>query len=464
MSAYEFSRTPQQVPLVKTEHRLIQTAIPALGTEEVLARLDAVESRSMHGQLPIVWYATGPHWILDIAGNRFIDFTSGIFVSSVGHSNDAVLQAIGDIRMLHAYAYPTLIRAEYLEKLTRWSGFEKAFLLSSGTEATEHALRLMRLYGLKVGKRRLGIVCIDGNYHGRTLGAQMMNGKTDAWIGYQDPNIHQIPFPYPWAMGGYTPAGLFAAGINELGIDPMNDICGFMLETFQGWGALFYPLEFVQAIERFCRAHDILLCFDEMQAGFGRTGKKFGYKHYGVMPDLICVGKAMGGGVPLSGVLGRAEIMDLPETGSIISTHSANPLACAAGLAVLQEIEWLNLVKEAERKGVLLTDVLAKFRQHFPSIAWISGAGLIAAIVFKNPEGEKFASRVAERCMQKGLLVAHTGRESIKIGPPLTIPDDALLEGVQVIGEAISEIESEGLEHSAQKHAKHHEQIREILK
>ena len=221
-----------------------------------------------------------------------------------------------------------------------------------------------------------------------------------------------------------------------------------MLETFQGWGAVFYPDDFVKAIERLCRTHGILLTFDEMQAGFARTGRAFGYQHYGVTPDLICCGKGIGGGVPLSAVLGRAAIMDLPDVGNMSSTHSANPLVCAAGLAVIEEMEERNLIAETARKGELLFAELYKLQASFPDrISYLLGKGLIAAVLFKHPEtGEadvQFTSKVAELCMHKGLLVVHTGRESIKIGPPLTITDAALLEGVETFGEAIAEVAAE---------------------
>jgi 4-aminobutyrate aminotransferase-like enzyme len=268
------------------------------------------------------------------------------------------------------------------------------------------------------------------------------------WIGYQDPDIHHIPFPYPWVLNDRTPERFLDDSLNVLaskGVDITTDVCGFMLETFQGWGAVFYPSEYVSAIERICRSNGLLLTFDEMQAGFGRTGKAFGYQHYGVSPDLVCCGKGMGGGVALSGVLGRAEIMDLPSVGNMSSTHSANPLGCVAGLAVLKEIESQNLVNEAQRKGALLARGLEMLRQrHQSHVDCILGKGLIAAVLFRDPKGGQpdgsFATKVAERCMQKGLLVVHTGRESIKIGPPLTIPEDALLEGIQVMDEAITEI------------------------
>ncbi len=442
MNSYEFSRKPRKVPLVGTTHRMIDTEIPAPGTEAILARLDAVESRSMHGQLPIVWEHAYDYIVSDIGGNEFIDFTSGIFVANIGHCNESLIEALNeanDLGALHSYTYATEIRVEYLEKLTRWSEFEKAFLVSSGTEATEAALKLMRLYGQKFGKRRPGIICIEGNWHGRTMGAQMMSSdpRQKAWIGLQDPNITYLPFPHPDIIAAMEDDGTrffehYITRILPARMITEDDLCGVMLETFQGWGALFYPVGFVKAIERWCNEYGVLLCFDEMQAGFARTGKKFGFEHYGVTPDLICVGKGMGGGVPLSGVLGRAKLLDLPEVGEMSSTHSANPLCCAAGLAVINEIDRLDLVKEAERKGNLLHDALGRL----PGVR-VFGRGMIAAVHFADGD---LASRVAERCMEKGLLVVHTGRESIKIGPPLTIPDDALIEGVAVLGEAIEEV------------------------
>ena len=455
MAGHLFSLEPQIVPKVSTRHRSIQTAIPAPGTAELVARLQAVESRSMHGQLPLVWERAEDAAVYDPAGNRWIDFTSTIFVANVGHSNARVSAAMRktlDSPLYSTYAYINTLRADYLERLLRFAGkpFEKAFLLSAGTEATEAALKLMRMNGQRLSKRRCGIICIENNWHGRTLGAQMMSSNLGqrAWIGYQDADIHHIPFPYPWALNGKSGEAFLAEGLAKLeasGIDLARDVCGFMLETFQGWGAVFYPKDFVQAISRLCKQHSIVLTFDEMQAGFGRTGKAFGYCHYEVEPDLICTGKGMGGGVPLSGVLGRAELMDLPDVGNMSSTHSANPLVCAAGLAVIEELEDRNLVAQAARRGGLFREALLGLQSRFPQrIAHILGQGMIQAVLFRDPKtglaDGPFTSRVAELCMQKGVLVVHTGRESIKLGPPLTISDEALLEGVGVLGEAIAEV------------------------
>lgn len=410
----KFSRVSEVVPLVNTRNRSIRSMIPAPGTGKILERLDRVESRSMHGQLPIVWSSAFEATVLDICSNMFIDFTSGIFVANVGHRNLAVVNALrrtADIDCLHSYSFATMIRAEYLERLTAWARFEKAFLLSSGTEATEAALKLMRMNGAKTGRRK--IVCLQGAFHGRTMGAQLM-GKPDAWTA-SDPDISHVN-----------------TGQNI----SLIDAAGVMIEAYEGWSAKFHDREVVRAIATVCKTQDTLLCFDEMQSGFGRTGKKFGFEHYGVRPDLVCVGKGMGGGFPVSGVLGSAAVMDLPEVGNMSSTHSANPLACAAGLAVLDEIDRLDLVNQADLKGAVMLGALVKALPGYT----INGMGLVAAVIFPSAE---FASQVAYRCYQKGLLVVHTGRESVKIGPPLVIGMDALVEGVQVFCDAVHEIEGE---------------------
>lgn len=455
MSSHIFSLEPQPVPKIETANRLIHTPIPAPGTINVLEELSKLESRSMHGQLPIVWDKADDFNIFDMGGNKFIDFTSGIFVANVGHSNHRILsymQKALDKSLISCYAYPNELRAEYLKKLNLFTDdhLEKAFLLSAGTEATEGALKLIRLHGQKIKKRRLGIICMEGNWHGRTLGAQMMSGNLaqKEWIGYSDSDVHHIPFPYPWNTEAKDAVDFLEKGLQKLtdqGIDISQDIAGFMIETFQGWGAVFYPPEYIQAIESICKKYGILLAFDEMQSGFARTGRKFGYQHYDVKPDLICCGKGMGGGVPLSGVIGRAEILDLPDIGNMSSTHSANPLVCAAGIAVLEEIDSRNLVAETARKGDIFFLFLNRIKEKFPlNIDLVLGKGLIAAMTFKDsetghPDGVT-ASKVSEKCMQKGLLVVHTGRESIKFGPPLTISDAALAEGLETLSVSIKEI------------------------
>lgn len=259
--------------------------------------------------------------------------------------------------------------------------------------------------------------------------------------------MHRFPFPYPWAMDNLTGAQKAQRDLETLaaaGIDLKTLICGIMIEPYQGWGAIFYPEGYVETLADYAKKNDVVLCFDEIQSGFGRTGKWFAYEHYAVEADLICCGKGMSSGFPLSGVLGRADLMDLPDVGSMSSTNSANPLACAAGLATLETFLEEDLVAESQRKGELLKKGLLALQNRFPDrISYVFSQGMVAAVLLKDPVTGRAdgvtASRVCERAMQKGLLLVHTGRESIKMGPPLTIPDAALLEGLAVLSDSMSE-------------------------
>ena len=310
-------------------------------------------------------------------------------------------------------------------------------------------MKLMKMHGKNHGKRKNLVLAISGNWHGRTLGAQVLssNPSQREWISSPDTETVHIPFPYSEKLET-SPEEFLMNSLEELkraGVDIKNDICGIMLETFQGWGAYFYPKPYVRELRRICDDHNILLAFDEMQAGFGRTGKNFGYEHYGVKADLLCCGKGMGGGLPISGVIGTAEVMDLPDEGNMSSTHSGNPLLCAVGEAVLEELSVNQLVAQAEKKGRLLHSELNALANEFPDeIQQINGIGMIAAVIFNKrfagPNNATQVSQLAEKCFQKGLLVVHTGRESIKIGPPLTISEDAISEGIQVLREAMIEI------------------------
>ena len=347
MSTFSFSKKPVEVPLIRTKNRSIQTAIPAPGTELVLENLNNYESRSMQGTVPLVWEKAEGFNVFDIAGNKWIDFTSAIFIANIGHSNTRFIKAVREVldkNLVHHFTYPSQIKARYYEKLIKFTEgeFDKAFLLSGGTEATEAALKLMRMNGQKIGKKRLGIISMEGSFHGRTLGAQLLGGikSQKEWIGFSDRDIFHIRFPYPWVLNAsISPEAFFENQLNDLenrGVSLETDICGMILETFQGWASLFYPKNFMKSVEDFCRRKKILLTMDEVQAGFARTGVKFGYQHYEVHPDLICCGKGMGSGVALSGLLGKREIMDIPDVGMMSSTNSANPIACAGGLATLE--------------------------------------------------------------------------------------------------------------------------------
>lgn len=450
-----FSHVPKKVPSVSTKYRSIVTDLPVPESIPILNRVYETESHSMHGQMPIIWDRAEGFQVYDAWGNKWIDFSSTIFVTNAGHGNKRIVDALRrviDKPLLHTYTYTSPERYEYLSYLIANTPkqFEKAFLLSAGTEATEATLKLMRLHGQKINKRKGGIIAFEGNWHGRTMGAQMMgwNPSQKEWIGFIDPNIFHLPFPYPWREDAMKdPRKYFRDHLDQLmkeqNIDPKKDICGIMMETFQGWGAFFYPKEFVQEISAFAKENDILLAFDEMQAGFGRTGELFGYMHYGVEPDLLACGKGASSSLPLSLVLGSKEIMDLPGIGSMSSTHSANPLVCAAGLANMQALIEDELIDNSKVLGVKFHNVLNEIKAKFPDhISLIQGVGLLGAIIFNDKNGNALGplcDLISEKCLQRGLLVVHTGRESIKLAPPLMISEEAMIEGLDVLTQTIAD-------------------------
>ena len=216
-----------------------------------------------------------------------------------------------------------------------------------------------------------------------------------------------------------------------------------MLETYQGWGAIFYPEKFVKTIYNFSKKYDILIAFDEMQSGFGRTGKLFGYQHFDSEPDSLCCGKGASSGPPLSIVLGSSELMDLPNIGSMSSTHSANPISCVAGLENMKALLEDGLIKKASMLGDIFHQKLNHIRQKYPNhLRYISGKGLVAALIFLDESDyplSKLCDKISELAFQRGLLVVHTGRESIKLAPPLSISKEALLEGLEVLDNAIGD-------------------------
>jgi 4-aminobutyrate aminotransferase-like enzyme len=454
MSDFKFSRIPKRISSVKTRNRFMSGKFPHPDSIAVLTDLAKFESRSMHGQMPVCWDSASDYQVFDSYGNIWIDFTSTIFVANAGHAHPRIKKALMEMiekNLLHAYNYPTEIRAKFLKKLIEVTPgyFEKAYLMSAGTEATECLIKLMRMHGKKIDKQRPGIISFQGAYHGRTMGAAQIGGtaQSQEWIGYKDPNIFQIPFPYESSLNGVTPKEKFYQDIDALikqGVNFETDICGIILESYIGWSAGFIPKDYVQEMSKFCRKNRILLAFDEIQGGFGRTGKWFVYEHYEVEPDLIACGKGISSSMPLSAVLGKSDVMDLPAIGSMSSTHSANPLSCAAGLANLEVLCSENLIEASRNKGMFLRKRLLDIQKRSEGyIKEVTGTGLLAALIFQNPETKLpetlLPSLVCEKAMESGLLLIHTGRESIKIAPPLTIPLDALEEGLNVLEEIILE-------------------------
>jgi len=423
-----------------------------------LIKYSKYEINSMQPKILTGWKKAKDCHVWDFSNHKLIDFTSSIFVSNIGHSNSEFKKRI--IKTLnspisHSYNYFNYPRAEYTKSLIKFVNnkkLNKCYLLSSGTEALEATIKLMRLHGQrsKFSKEKNGIISIKGNWHGRTMGAQMLGGKTlqSSWIGFHDKNMFHLNFPYPWETSSKHSKKFFENSLKKCFKKKFNfkkRITGFILEAFQGWGAFFYPIEYIEAIKKFCKKNKILIAIDEMQSGFGRTGYKFLYEYYKLDPDIVCCGKAMGSGLPISGVISSSKIMNIPKIGDMSSTHSANPLVCSAGLATLEVIKKKKLVYRSKKLGMLFKKQLEKIQYSFPNlIKMINCKGLIAAIIFKDLKkikGKEIADAVTINCYENGLLVVNTGRESIKLGPPLTISSKLLLKSTEIIFNQIQKIQ-----------------------
>ena len=458
---YMFRREPKAVPAVSTKHRKICTKLPVPESLEIIERSVKYEPWSMNHQLYAVWDKAVDYQVFDKWGNVWIDFSSGIFVTNVGHGNPEMVDALEKMvrkPLLNCYYYFLEERSLLAEQLVRMAPahMDKVFFLTTGAETTECALKLCRIHGIKQNPKKVGMIAFGGAFHGKTLGAQTMAGKPASWkwIGTMDPAIYHLPCPtdvfsdmsqiYDEEAG----RKLFAKDIKDLetqGVD-LDTIAGAIFEPYQGWAALFYPIGYIKALREFLTERNALLVSDEVQAGFGRTGKLFGYEYYGVDVDLICCGKAVSGALPLSAVLGSKEILDVD--GSLNSTHGGSPLPVASALANLKYLEQEHLVERAKGNEVLIRRKFEEMQALFPDrIVSIHGFGMaFAAVVVKPGTREldvELVDRIIERAYEKGLMSIRTMTGTIKIGPPLTIPPDALEEGMDILIESMKEIVDE---------------------
>ena len=449
----EFSITPRDVPHVETKYRRIASALPHPDSLATIEKLRTFEPISMRGQPPVVWERAEDIFVFDKYGNRWLDWSSGVLVTNAGHAAPEVSRAIIDqvnSGLLHSYVFPNEERAALVECLANVApeGLRKVFLLTTGSEATECAIKLSRAHGIKVGgTKKIGIIGWERGFHGRTLGSQQAGGMAGQknWIVNEDPAIITAPFP-----DGYwqtdTTFEAFLAAVKARGLTP-ETTAGVIMETYQGVGPDFAPVEFVRQLGDWCRQHQIVLTFDEVQAGFGRTGKFWAFEHYGVTPDLICCGKGISSSLPISAVIGREAIMDQFGPGSMTSTHTGNPVCCAAALASVTKIIRENLSANAARlEPTLLAGLRSIQARHPEVIGHVSARGLVGGMQTvqrgkKEPDHD-LAHRIIERCFQKGLLLfAPVGAwgQTVKIAPPLTIPLEAMEEGLTVLAEATDE-------------------------
>ncbi len=453
------SLEPTPTASVHTRWRRIVTPIPAPASIPVIERLRVAEPQSMAGLPPILWDQAEGFLVRDRFGNQWIDLTSGIVLANAGHSHPRILEAIRSAteqRLLSTYAFPSEPRLKLLEKLIALSPIpnSKAILYSSGTEATECALMLMRRHGQRIHPLKVGIVSLAGHYHGRTLAAHLASGMpqpTD-WIERGHVQHFQIPAPQgltcPWQNSHSGPCGAecFRSGINALaarGVGP-DRIAGLILEPVPGTTTMPLPRDFAAAAADWAKQHDVLLAFDEIQCGCGRTGRFFGGEHLGVTSDLIVLGKGLSSSLPVSAVIGRSDVLDLPLPGEMSSTHGGNPVCAAAALANLQVLEDERLIDAGARTGAAVMDRLRSLQREFPqSIRAVQGVGLFVSVHLRRPGTDEpdveLADEVAQAAVRRGVLMFTTGRGYLKFTPPLCIDLDAALEAADVIRECLIE-------------------------
>ncbi|NIA07921.1 MAG: aminotransferase class III-fold pyridoxal phosphate-dependent enzyme [Actinobacteria bacterium] len=449
MATKEFPLVPESVAPVKTKYRTICTQIPVPESISLLEKLRDLESRSMGGQPPVIWDRGEDFTIYDPYGNKWLDFSSGVLVTSSGHGRPEIVKAIQEMAgrgMYHAYCFATEIRVKLIEKLTSMlpAPLKRVFLLTTGSEATECCIKLARTRGLQIGgKKKSILVTFENGFHGRTMGAQLAGGSPalKSWLGGEDSRFVQVPFPDGFRQENID-FEVFESSLSEKGINS-DDVCGVMSETYQGCNATLMPKQYAQALRKWCDEHKAVLIFDEVQAGFGRTGKPFGFMHYGIVPDLVACGKGLSGGMPASAVLGTDELMDMYGPGEMTSTHSANPICAAAALANLEVIERESLVENAAKLDPVLADGCRRITEASKGkVGHWAAIGLVGALQFikrgtSEPDPES-AWEMVRQAVQKGVMLfapVGVGGCAIKINPPLTITEDALLDGLSVLEE-----------------------------
>ena len=454
MATKVFPLVPEDVAPVKTKYRTICTQIPTPQSVAVLEGLRDLEPRSMGGQPPVIWDHGDGFTVSDAYGNTWLDFSSGVLVTASGHGRKEIVEAIRETAqhgLYHTYCFATDARLHLVQEITSWlpAPLKRVFLLTTGSEATECCIKLSRTHGLDVGgpAKRI-MVTYENGFHGRTMGAQLAGGSPGgkAWLGGDDPAFVQVPFPDGFRQKD-TSFAAFEKALADQGVDPAN-VAGVMGETYQGCNATLMPVEYAQALRAWCDKHQVILAFDEVQAGFGRTGKPFGFMHYGIVPDLAACGKGISGGMPVSAALGTDELMSVYGPGEMTSTHSGNPICSAAALANLKIIREEKLIDNAAALAPVMAEGCRKVAEASGGrIGKWNATGLVGALQYtKNgtpepdPDGAWEMTRLA---IQRGVMLfapVGVGGCAIKVCPPLIVNEEALREGLAVLEEIAAEL------------------------
>jgi 4-aminobutyrate aminotransferase len=432
----------------------IKTALPGPKAKSIVDRDRQVTAPAYGRVYPLVVKRASGMTVEDVDGNLFLDFMAGIAVASTGHSHPRVVQAIEDQarKFLHIcgsdyYYEPMVALAEKLGRLAPGSGAKKVFFTNSGTETIEAAIKLARYH-----TKRQHIIAFHGAFHGRTLGSLSLTASRAshrAHFGPLIPGVHHVPYPfYRRSPGNQTPESGARESIQAIETlfrheVPPDEFAAVFVEPIQGEGGYIVPpAEYLPMLQDLCRKHGILLVVDEIQSGFGRTGKMFASEHWGLEPDIVCAAKGIASGMPLGAMIARAEISTWPPS-SHGSTFGGNPVACAAALATLELLEE-GLVENAAKMGALLKERLTALRSRHKTMADVRGLGLMVGVEFCRPDDghapdRQLRERVMQKCFEKGLLLLGCGESTLRFCPPLIVSAEEVETAVRLFDEAIPE-------------------------
>jgi len=432
-------------PALPQERRLV-TAIPGPASQALHARKATAVAQGVGTTLPVYTVAAGGGVVVDVDGNSLIDFGSGIAVTTVGNSAPRVAAAVAAQVESFTHTcfmitpYDGYVRvAEALNELTPGSHDKRSVLFNSGAEAVENAVKIARAH-----TKRQAVVAFDHAYHGRTNLTMALTAKNMPYKSGFGPfagEVYRAPLSYPFRDEGVDGPAAARRAIDliekQVGVE---NLAAIIIEPIQGEGGFIVPAPgFLPALHDWCRANGVVFIADEVQTGFARTGEMFACDHEGVVPDLIVTAKGIAGGLPLSAVTGRAEIMDAPHVGGLGGTYGGNPIACAAALAVFETIEAEGLVDRARAIGKTMLERLTAIQAGDPRIGDVRGRGAMVAVELVKPGTTEpdadLTKAVAAAAHQQGLVVLTCGTYGnvLRFLPPLSIPDHLLGEGLDLL-------------------------------
>lgn len=433
----------------------LKTAIPGPRSQALLARRHLAVPQGPFYISPVFIQSAKGAVVTDVDDNVLLDFTGGLGTLNVGHANPHVVEAVvaQAQKYLHtcfhiAMYEPYVALAERLNSLTPGNFPKKTLLANSGAEAVENAVKIARYY-----TKRPAVVGFEHAFSGRTLLTMSLSSKVMPYkfgFGPMAPEVYRLPFPYFYRSRFNDEEAFIDSAVETMKeffythVDPRQVACVVIELVLGEGGFVVAPFRYIKALAEFCRAQGILLVVDEIQTGFGRTGRLFASELYAIEPDLITTAKSLAGGMPLSAVTGRAEIMDSVHIGGLGGTYGGNPLACVAALATLDEIERLNLVVRAKQIGRQLQLRLTNWQNRHESVGEVRGLGAMMAVEFvkdrksKEPAKE-YTLGLVRRCGERGVILIYAGTHSnvLRFLVPLVISDDQLNEGLNLIEEVM---------------------------